>query len=460
MFDALKEKLSAVFSKLNSKGKLSEADIDNALREVRRSLLEADVDFRVAKDLVAKIRERAVSLEVLSSITANERIAAIVYEELISLMGKAEPLIISPKPPTVILMAGLQGSGKTTSTVKLARYLKSSHSPLVVACDLRRPAAVEQLRVLAENAKVNFYGPASNASPVRGGESRAVEGFSESVLEVVKGAKKFAESHMNDVIILDTAGRLHIDDELMTELKNIAEILPPHEKILVVDSMIGQEAVNSAKAFNELLSLTGLILTKLDGDARGGSALSIRAVTGVPVKFAGVGENTDALEPFSPERMAGRIMGMGDIQGLAEKVKAAGILNNQDVVKPSELSGKNFTLETLLKQFEQLEKLGPLDKIAGMIPGLDKIKNFKADDVDAKILKRNKAIIQSMTPEERRNPKIIKGSRRRRIAEGSGTSVQMVNQLLAQYEQMKKMFKAFSGSGGSRKLKSLFGFGR
>ena len=460
MFDALKEKLSAVFSKLNSKGKLSEADIDNALREVRRSLLEADVDFRVAKDLVAKIRERAVSLEVLSSITANERIAAIVYEELISLMGKAEPLIISPKPPTVILMAGLQGSGKTTSTVKLARYLKSSHSPLVVACDLRRPAAVEQLRVLAENAKVNFYGPASNASPVKGGEPRAVEGFSESVLEVVRGAKKFAESHMNDVIILDTAGRLHIDDELMTELKNIAEILPPHEKILVVDSMIGQEAVNSAKAFNELLSLTGLILTKLDGDARGGSALSIRAVTGVPVKFAGVGENTDALEPFSPERMAGRIMGMGDIQGLAEKVKAAGILNNQDVVKPSELSGKNFTLETLLKQFEQLEKLGPLDKIAGMIPGLDKIKNFKADDVDAKILKRNKAIIQSMTPEERRNPKIIKGSRRRRIAEGSGTSVQMVNQLLAQYEQMKKMFKAFSGSGGSRKLKSLFGFGR
>ena len=460
MFDALKEKLSAVFSKLNSKGKLSEADIDNALREVRRSLLEADVDFRVAKDLVAKIRERAVSLEVLSSITANERIAAIVYEELISLMGKAEPLIISPKPPTVILMAGLQGSGKTTSTVKLARYLKSSHSPLVVACDLRRPAAVEQLRVLAENAKVNFYGPASNASPVRGGESRAVEGFSESVLEVVRGAKKFAESHMNDVIILDTAGRLHIDDELMTELKNIAEILPPHEKILVVDSMIGQEAVNSAKAFNELLSLTGLILTKLDGDARGGSALSIRAVTGVPVKFAGVGENTDALEPFSPERMAGRIMGMGDIQGLAEKVKAAGILNNQDAIKPTELSGKNFTLETLLKQFEQLEKLGPLDKIAGMIPGLDKIKNFKADDVDAKILKRNKAIIQSMTPEERRNPKIIKGSRRRRIAEGSGTSVQMVNQLLAQYEQMKKMFKAFSGSGGSRKLKSLFGFGR
>ena len=433
MFDTLKEKFAAVFSKLGSKGKLSEADIDTALREVRRSLLEADVDFRVAKDFIAKIHERASSAEVLESITANERIAAIVYEELISLMGKSEPLIISPKPPTVILMAGLQGSGKTTTTVKLAKVLKNSHSPLVVACDLRRPAAVEQLKVLADDAKISFYGPENKNDS--------------DVLKVVKGAKKFAEAHMNDVIILDTAGRLHIDEELMTELKNIAEILPPHEKILVVDAMIGQEAVNAAKSFHELLNLTGLILTKLDGDARGGSALAIRAVTGVPVKFAGVGENTDALEVFSPERMAGRIMGMGDIQGLAEKVKAAGI--NEDVIKPAELSGKQFNLETLLKQFEQIEKLGPLDKLAGMIPGLDKIKNFKPDEED------------TMTPAERRNPKIIKGSRRRRIAEGSGTSVQMVNQLLAQYEQMKKLFKTFSSnSRGGRGLKSLFGFGR
>ena len=437
MFDALKEKLSAVFSKLGSKGKLSEADIDSALREVRRSLLEADVDFRVAKDFVAKVRERALDAEILASITANERIAAIVYEELIALMGKSEPLIISPKPPTVILMAGLQGSGKTTTTVKLARHLKSSHSPLVVACDLRRPAAVEQLRVLAEEAKISFFGPESSNA---------------DVLEVVRGARKFAESHMNDVIILDTAGRLHIDEELMNELKEISKVLPPHEKILVIDSMTGQEAVNSAKSFHELLNLTGLILTKLDGDARGGSALAVRAVTGVPVKF-------DALEVFSPERMAGRIMGMGDIQGLAEKVKAAGI--NEEAIKPAELSGKQFNLETLLKQFEQIEKLGPIDKLAGMIPGLDKIKNFKAEDVDANALKRNKAIIQSMTLAERRNPRIIKGSRRRRIAEGSGTSVQMVNQLLAQYEQMKKMFKAFSSnSRGGKGLKSLFGFGR
>ena len=441
MFEALREKLSSVFSKLNSKGKLSEADVDNALREVRRSLLEADVDYKVAKDLIAKIRERSVKLEVLSSITANERISTIVYEELISLMGKSENLIISPKPPTVILMAGLQGSGKTTTTVKLAIHLKNSHNPLVVACDLRRPAAVEQLRVLAENAKVNFYGH---------------EG--KNVLDVVREAVKFAEAHMNDVIILDTAGRLHIDEELMTELKDITKVLPPHEKILVVDSMMGQEAVNAAKSFHELLNLTGLILTKLDGDARGGSALAIRAVTGVPVKFAGVGENTDALEVFSPERMAGRIMGMGDIQGLVEKVKAAGISEEAIKTSPGKIS-KQFNLEMLLTQFEQIEKMGPLDKLAGMIPGMDKIKNFRTEDIDAKSLKRQKAIIQSMTPEERRNPKIIKGSRRRRIAEGSGTSVQMVNQLLAQYEQMKKLFKTFSSnSGGGRKLRSLFGF--
>ena len=443
MFDALKEKLSAVFSKLSSKGKLSEADVDNALREVRRSLLEADVDFRVAKDLIAKIRERAVSLEVLESITANDRIAAIVYEELISLMGKSAPLIISPKPPTVILMAGLQGSGKTTSTVKLARYIKDSHSPLVVACDLRRPAAVQQLRVLAEGAKVAFYGPERESDS--------------DVLAVVRGALKYAESHMNDVIILDTAGRLHVDEELMTELKSIAEVLPPHEKLLVVDSMMGQEAVNVAKSFHELLSLTGLILTKLDGDSRGGCALAVRAVTGVPVKFAGVGENTDALELFDPQRMAGRIMGMGDIQGLVEKVKAAGISEHEIKTTPGKL-GKQFNLEMLLTQFEQLEKMGPLEKLAGMIPGMSKL-NFKSEDVDAGAIKRNKAIIQSMTPEERRNPRIIKGSRRRRIAMGSGTSVQMVNQLLAQYEQMKKMFKSFSGSGGSRRLKSLFGNG-
>lgn len=444
MFDALKEKLSAVFSKLGSKGRLSAEDIDSAMRELRRSLLEADVDFRTARDFIARIRERASSAEVLQSITPSERISAIVYEELTALMGKASPLTISPKPPTVILMAGLQGSGKTTTTVKLARHLKGSHNPLVVACDLRRPAAVEQLRLLADGAKVAFFGPD------KPGEN--------DVIAVVKGAAKYAEGHMNDVIILDTAGRLHIDDELMTELKNVADVLPPHEKILVVDAMTGQEAVNAAKAFHELLTLTGLILTKLDGDARGGSALSIRAVTGIPVKFAGIGENTDALEVFSPERMAGRIMGMGDIQGLVEKVKAAGITETE-IKSPGKIA-KSFDLDMLLKQFEALEKMGPLEKVMGMIPGMDKIKGFRTEDADTSVLKRSKAIIQSMTREERHNPRIIKGSRRRRIAEGSGTSVQSVNQLLAQYEQMRKMFKSFTGSGGSRRLKSLFGFGR
>ena len=462
MFDALKEKLSALFSKLGGKGKLSPEDIDAAMRELRRSLLEADVDFRTAKDFIARIRERASGAEVLQSITPSERISAIVYEELISLMGKPAPLIISPKPPTVILMAGLQGSGKTTSTVKLARLLKGSHNPLVVACDLRRPAAVEQLRVLAEGAKVAFFGPNPPVVPptLGGKERERKRGMENSpdVLAVVKGAVKYAEGHMNDVIILDTAGRLHIDDELMTELKSIADILPPHEKILVVDAMTGQEAVNAAKAFHELLSLTGLILTKLDGDARGGSALSVRAVTGIPVKFAGVGENTDALEVFSPERMAGRIMGMGDIQGLAEKVRAAGIADTE-IKSPGKIA-KSFDLEMLLKQFEALEKMGPLQKVMGMIPGMDKIKGLRAEDADESALRRSKAIIQSMTREERRNPRIIKGSRRRRIAQGSGTSVQSVNQLLAQYEQMKKMFKSFSGSGGSRRLKSLFGFGK
>ena len=451
MFEALKDKLESVFSRLRGKGRLSEADVDLALREMRKSLLEADVDFKVVRDLVAKIRERAIQLEVLESITATQRIAAVVYEELTALMGEPAPLNIASQPPTVILMAGLQGSGKTTTTVKLARRLKDSHNPLVVACDLRRPAAVEQLRVLANESGVAFFGP-------KDGES--------DVLKVVRGAKDYAEDHLNDVIILDTAGRLHIDDELMKELSDIASTLPPHEKLLVADAMMGQEAVNVAKSFHELLTLTGLVLTKLDGDARGGSALAVRAVTGVPIKFAGVGEGTDALEVFDSRRMAGRIMGMGDIQGIVEKVQAAGLEGDTEKIAKSLGKGKQFTLETLLLQFQQIEKMGPLGKVMEMIPGFSRMKGLDASQMDDSILKRNKAIIQSMTPEERRNPRIIKGARRRRIALGSGTSVQMVNQLLAQYEQMKKLFKSFSSGGrgllgGSRGglsgLRSLFG---
>lgn len=441
MFDALREKLEAAFSRLRSRGKLSEADVDAALREIRKSLLEADVDFKVARSLVARIRERALQLDVIESISAAQHIATVVYEELVSLMGDPAPLAIASMPPTVILMVGLQGSGKTTTTVKLARRLQNSHSPLVVACDLRRPAAVDQLRVLAEESKVAFYGPEAGGT---------------DVLEVVRGARQRAADRMNDVILLDTAGRLHLDQELMEELSAIASELPPHEKLLVLDAMMGQEAVNVARAFHERLALTGLILTKLDGDARGGSALAVRAVTDVPVKFAGVGERTDALEVFDSRRMAGRIMGMGDIQGLVEKVQAAGAGDAEKIA--NSLKGKQFTLETLLLQFQQIEKMGPLGKVMEMIPGFSRLEGINVDEADNAAIRRSKAIIQSMTPVERRNPRIIKGSRRRRIALGSGTSVQMVNQLLAQYEQMRKLFKTFSAAGDSKfKLRSLFG---
>ncbi|MDR1979159.1 MAG: signal recognition particle protein [Synergistaceae bacterium] len=444
MFEALREKLESAFSKLRSKGKLSEADVDSALREIRKSLLEADVDFKVVKELLGKIRVRAVELEVLESITAAQHISTVVYEELLSLMGEPVPIAIASKPPTVILMAGLQGSGKTTTTVKLARRLQNGHNPLVVACDLRRPAAVEQLRVLAEQSKIAFYGPEASEA-----------GNPPDVLDVVNGAASYAESHLNDVILLDTAGRLHVDRELMDELAGIARVLPPHETLLVVDSMTGQEAVNVAKSFHSLLTLTGLVLTKMDGDARGGSALAIRAATGIPVKFAGVGEATDTLEVFDAARVAGRIMGMGDMQGLLEKVQAVGAEDAEKIA--SSLKSKEFTMETLLLQFEQMEKMGPLGKVLEMIPGFNQVKALNGAEIDNSIVKRNKAIIQSMTKAERRNPKIIKGSRRRRIALGSGTSVQMVNQLLAQYEQMKKLYKTFSSDGKGFNLKSMFG---
>lgn len=441
MFEALREKLESAFSRLRSRGKLSEADVDLALREIRKSLLEADVDFKVVKDLIEKIRVRAVQLDVLESISAVQHISTVVYEELIALMGtEIASFSIAPKPPTVVLMVGLQGSGKTTTIVKLARRLQNGHAPLVVACDLRRPAAVDQLRVLAEQSKVAFYGPLA-------GEN--------DVLKVVRGAAAYAESHLCDVILLDTAGRLHIDQDLMDELSAIASALPPHETLLVVDAMTGQEAVNVAKSFHELLNLTGLVLTKLDGDARGGSALAIRAATGVPVKFAGIGEGTDALEVFDSRRMAGRIMGMGDIQGLLEKVQTAGVEETEKLAES--LKSKEFTLETLLLQFQQIAKMGPLGKVMEMIPGFSRLKGLNDTEIDNSIIRKNTAIIQSMTPAERRNPKIIKGSRRRRIALGSGTSVQMVNQLLAQYEQMKKLYRTFSSGGKGFNLKSMFG---
>lgn len=439
IFDSLKERFENIFEGLRGRGKLSEEDINLALREVRRALLEADVSYKVVKQIVEAIRVRATGKQVLESITPAQHIFTIVYEELINIMGEEPaPLVISSTPPTIYMMVGLQGSGKTTSSVKIARRMSKGHKPLVVACDLRRPAAVDQLRVLANKAKIPFYGPeAGEKDPVA----------------VARKSREYAESHLCDMILLDTAGRLQLDDELMQELEDMKSEMSPAEILLVVDSMTGQEAVNVAKTFHERLGLTGVVLTKLDGDARGGPSLAIRASTGVPIKLAGCGEKTEDLEVFDARRMAQRIIGMGDMQGLVEKVRSA--TSEEDIARMTQSIKKNrFTMEDMLMQLQQIQKLGPLEKVLEMLPIPGASKAFKDVEFDPKILKRTEAIILSMTPKERRNPEIIKGSRRRRIAEGSGTTVQMVNQVLAQYEQMKSMMRTFGkmsdGKGGFR----------
>ncbi|PIE53928.1 MAG: signal recognition particle protein [Dethiosulfovibrio peptidovorans] len=437
MFDALKKRLDSVFNNLKGKGKLTEVDVQEALREVRRALLEADVNYKVVKDLVDRIRLKALDRSVLDSITPGQQVVAVVYEELMKLMGtEARPLVISPKPPTIILMVGLQGGGKTTSTVKLAKRLSRSHKPLVVACDLRRPAAVDQLRVLADSAGVGFYGPEP-------GET--------DVFSVIDQAKTFARERLMDVILFDTAGRLALDQELMAELDQIKERTAPHEILLIVDAMTGQEAVSVSQAFHERLGLTGVILSKVDGDARGGAALAVLATTGVPIKFVGVGEGIDALEVFDAKRMAERIMGMGDVVGLVEKIEQA--TSEADVERLSSSLKKNrLDFNDLLAQFEQIERMGPLEKVMEMIPGADKVKELQDGQVDTGRLVRMKAIIQSMTAEERRNPSVIKGSRRRRIAQGSGTTVQMVNQLLKQQSQMNDLWKRMGKGKGRKKF--------
>lgn len=435
MFDSLKERFENIFANLRGKGKLSEEDINLALREVRRALLEADVNFKVVKDVVEAIRTRATGRQVVESVTPSQLIFTIVYEELVRIMGDAPvPLAVSPKPPTVYMMVGLQGSGKTTTSVKIARRMLKGHKPLVVACDLRRPAAVDQLRVLAEKAGIPFFGPEP-------GERDAVA--------VAKKSRAFAESRLCDLIILDTAGRLQLDDELMRELEEMKSASEPTEILLVVDSMTGQEAVNVADAFNKRLGLTGVVLTKLDGDARGGPALAVRAAAGVPIKLAGCGYKTEDLELFDARRMAQRIIGMGDMEGLIEKVQSA--TSEADIERMTQsLKTNRFTLEDMLMQLRQIQKLGPLEKVVEMLPIPGASKALKDAEIDPKRMKRTEAIILSMTPKERRNPEIIKGGRRRRIAEGSGTSVQMVNQLLAQYEQMKGMMKTFGKMAGGR----------
>jgi signal recognition particle subunit SRP54 len=444
MFETLKERLENIFNGLRGRGKLTEDDVQQALREIRRALLEADVNYKVVKQLVENIRTRAVGADVLESVMPAQQVAAIVYEEIAKIMGEGSRGInIAPQPPTLVMMVGLQGGGKTTSSAKLAKKLTKSHKPLLVACDLRRPAAVEQLKVLAGQAGAGFFGPAEGETDVTALSKRALA---------------YAAEHLYDVLIFDTAGRLAVDEEMMAELDRMKAALHPQEILLVVDAMSGQEALNVAEAFNKRLSITGVVLSKLDGDARGGAALAVLAATGVPVKFAGVGEGLDAIEQFDPHRMAERIMGMGDMAGLVEKIKEA--TTESDIRQMAQSFQKQrFTMDDLLSQFEQVEKMGPIDKVMDMLPSAvtSQMKNLPPEALDPKRLLRMKAIIQSMTKAERRDPSIIKGSRRRRIAQGSGTTVQMVNQLLKQFDQMSTLWKRFGKMGRGRGMFSRFG---
>lgn len=444
MFDTLKERLENIFNGLRGRGKLTEDDVQQALREIRRALLEADVNYKVVKQLVENIRARAVGADVLQSVMPAQQVTAIVYEEIARIMGEgSRGITIAPKPPTLVMMVGLQGGGKTTSSAKLAKKLAKNHKPLLVACDLRRPAAVEQLKVLAGQAGAAFFGPEEGETDVTALSQRALA---------------YAAEHLYDVLIFDTAGRLAIDEEMMAELDRMKAALSPQEILLVVDAMSGQEALNVAEAFNSRLGITGVVLSKLDGDARGGAALAVLAATGVPVKFAGVGEGLDAIEQFDPHRMAERIMGMGDMAGLVEKIKEAA--TESDIRQMAQSFQKQrFTMDDLLSQFEQVEKMGPLDKVMDMLPSAvtSQMKNLPPDALDPKRLLQMKAIIQSMTKAERRDPSIIKGSRRRRIAQGSGTTVQMVNQLLKQFEQMSGLWKRFGKMGRKHGMFSRFG---
>ena len=425
-FENLSEKLQNALASLTGKGKLSEKDIDQAMREVRLALLEADVNFKVVKDFVKKIKEEALGEKVMNSLTPGQQVIKIVNEELTSLMGNSESKLDLSKRPAVIMMSGLQGAGKTTTCGKLAKKLKKDGKrPVLVACDVYRPAAIKQLKVVGDSVEVPVFTMGDKISPV----------------DISKAAIEHAIKNNNDVVIIDTAGRLHIDEQLMDELKAINDAVNPSEILLVLDAMTGQDAVNVAKTFDEKLSLTGVILTKLDGDARGGAALSLRAVTNKPIKFIATGEKMDALEVFHPERMASRILGMGDVLSLIEKAQAS--IDEQSAKElEQKLRSQTFTLDDFLVQMEQMRNMGPLDELIGMIPGMNN-KALKGIKVDEKEFGRVEAIIKSMTPKERIKPEIIDISRRRRIATGSGTSPAEVNRLLKQFKDLKKMMKQF-----------------
>lgn len=443
-FEGLASRLQNVFGKLKSRGKLTEDDVNEALREVRLALLEADVNFKVVKDFIARIKERAIGQEVMKSFTPGMVVVDIVNKELTALMGGTQAkLARSNRPPTIILMAGLQGAGKTTSTGKLAKYLqKQNHKPLMVAADIYRPAAIKQLQVLGEQLKVPVYAPGADVNPV----DIATQGIAH------------AKEHGHDYVLIDTAGRLHIDEALMEELTKIKEAVQPDEILFVVDAMTGQEAVNVADSFHKQLGLTGVIITKLDNDTRGGAAISVKAVTGCPIKFAATGEKMDALEPFHPERMASRILGMGDMLTLIEKAQA-----NIDADKAKEMERKlrkaEFTFDDFLEQMEQVKKMGPLDQILDMMPGMGKMKDqMKNVKIDEKQMARTASIVKSMTKEERAKPELLSPTRRKRIALGSGNTVVEVNRFIKQFEDMRKMMKQFSGMMGNGKKKGgMFG---
>ena len=446
-FESLSEKLSATFKKLRSKGRLTEADIKEAMRDVRLALLEADVSYKVVKDFVARVSQRALGQNVLESLTPAQMVIKIVNEELTETMGKENAKInMASKPPTVIMLVGLQGAGKTTNGAKLAALLKKSGKrPLLVACDIYRPAAITQLETVGAQVDVPVF-QMGKEDPVR----------------IALASLEHARKNGNDVVMLDTAGRLHIDEALMDELKNIKAAVEPNEIMLVLDAMTGQDAVNAAKAFDDALGIDSIFLTKLDGDARGGAALSVRAVTGKPIKYAGIGEKLDGIEPFHPDRMASRILGMGDILTLIEKAE-----QSFDEKKAQELAEKlmknRFTLTDFYEQLIQLKSMGSLSDIAGMIPGVDS-KALAGASIDEKAMSRTEAIILSMTPAERDNPSLLNSSRKKRIARGSGTQVVDVNRLLKQFEQMQTLTKQMSGKNmkklmsGKKPRKGLFGF--
>ncbi len=433
-FSNLSDKLNGVFKKLRSKGRLTESDVKEAMREVRLALLEADVNYKVAKQFTTDVTEKCIGANVMESLTAPQMVVKIVKEELTALMGSEQArLKTSSKIPTVIMMCGLQGSGKTTHSAKLAKLLKSKgHRPMLVACDIYRPAAIEQLKVVGGQVDTPVF-----------------EMGTEKPEKIAVEAVKHARDYGYDYVILDTAGRLHIDDDLMAELKRITEKVEVNNILLVIDSMIGQDAVNVAKAFNDILEIDGVILTKLDGDTRGGAALSVKAVTGKPIMFAGVGEKLDQLEEFHPERMASRILGMGDVLSLIEKAETQ--LDQKKAEEAAKkLSENRFDMNDLLEQFGQIKKMGSLKSVLSMLPGMEK--QLRDVDIDDRQMLRVEAIIKSMTAKERAKPEILNASRRRRIAAGCGQTVEDVNRLVKQYEQMKKMFKQMNSKGGKRKM--------